>query len=183
MSTYLLTCECGKNVPVEIGQAGGRVACSCGAQLQVPPLRKLRHLPVATPKIAPSQAAWNPRKGIVAAGLIMAVLLACVALGSRVTEPTVPEFDPVGRLNAVDEGLKSMTPIESWRLWVEIYRPLADSGFAVFQHPHAASIEQQIAERRFLQKTLLILAGICAAVAVAAAFWPRPTTRRLAATR
>ena len=48
MTKYLLTCECGKTVPVEVGQAGEQVACQCGAKLDVPPLRKLRHLPVAT---------------------------------------------------------------------------------------------------------------------------------------
>ena len=47
MTKYLLTCECGKTVTVDIGQAGEQVACQCGAKLDVPPLRKLRHLPAA----------------------------------------------------------------------------------------------------------------------------------------
>ena len=69
MSTYLLTCDCGKTVPVEIGQAGGQVTCSCGTQLDVPTLRKLRHLPAAATAEEPSRPATVGArgKGVIAA--------------------------------------------------------------------------------------------------------------------
>ena len=51
MTKYALTCECGNTLSVEIGQAGEQVICQCGAKLDVPPLRKLRHLPVVTETI------------------------------------------------------------------------------------------------------------------------------------
>lgn len=177
MSKYLLTCECGKKIPVDVGQAGGSVTCSCGAQLDVPALRNLRNLPLAQPEAARSRPPWNASKGFTAAGLIVAALLAAYALWNRFTEPTVPKFDPEYRINTVNEGLEKMSPVEAWQLWVQVYQPLAKSGFAVFEHPHAEAIEQHIARRRTLQTTLLIAAAICACLALTAALWPRTKSR------
>ncbi len=178
MSKYLLTCQCGKTVPVDVGQAGGRVTCVCGAQLEVPTLRKLRHMPIERPAVSQTRAAWSPRKGFVAAGLIVAGLLVASAIWSRFNDPVVPKFDPVGQTSAVNNVLEDITPVQAWKLWVEIYRPRASSGFAVYQHPHAAVIEQSIAERRFLQKTLIIAAAIIVVIALSIAFWPSLAARR-----
>jgi hypothetical protein len=175
MSKYLLNCPCGKQVQVDVGQAGGKVTCSCGTQLDVPALRNLRHLPSAEPDSAPSSTGWNLRKGMIAASLIVAGLLAGYAGWNYLTEPTLPKFDPEYRTSAVDAGLEKMTPVEAWQLWVEVYRPLATSGFAIYEHPHKASIEEHIAFRRVLQSTLLIIAGVAAAIAITAALWPKPT--------
>jgi hypothetical protein len=172
MSTYLLTCDCGKTVPVEVGQAGERVACECGAQLEVPTLRKLRHLPVARSELAPSRGAWSASKGLVAAGLIVAGLLAIAAAWSWLTEPAVPKFDPDAQLRAVDMELAEITPSNAWLRWVTYYQPLARLGFSDLQYPYTAVIERQIAQRRFLQTMLLVIAGVCAAVALIALFWP-----------
>lgn len=176
MSTYLLTCQCGKQVPVEVGQAGERVTCSCGNELEVPTLRKLRHLPLAQPAATTKPTAankWNPKKGFIAAALILAALLAAGAAWNRWKEPFVPQFDSVGRTKAVREGLAQMKPVEAWTLWVEVYRPMATTGFGVFQHPHTEAIESAIVQHRFLQKALLIAAAFCVLLSLAAAFWPR----------
>ena len=175
MSKYLLTCGCGTGAPVEVGQAGGQVDCpACGAKLDVPPLRKLRHLPAAAEASEPAATTWGARQGVAAAGLILAGALAGIALWNRFTEPTVPEFDPAARLQSVDQSLETMTPAQGWQLWVELYRPMAERGFAIMENPHKDAIEQHIARRRFFQKTLLIAAAICTAVALAAILWPRP---------
>ena len=179
MTSYLLTCSCGTAVPVEVGQAGGQIACpSCGAQLDVPPLRKLRHLPPAAPKTTTAPSTWNARQGVATAGLILAAILVTVALWSRYSEPTVPEFDPAARLQSVDSALETMTPVQGWQMWVELYRPMAERGFAIIEDPHKPAIEHYIARKRFFQKTLLVAAAICAAVALTAIVWPRPTPRR-----
>ena len=179
MSKYLLTCGCGASVPVDAGQAGERIACpSCGAQLEVPTLRKLRHLPVAAPETQPARSTWGTRQGVATASLILAVILVAVALWSRFREPVVPEFDPQARLQSVDSALEEMTPVEGWQLWIDLYRPLAERGFARIEDPHKPAIEQYIARRRFFQKTLLALAALSIAVALAAALWPRRTPRR-----
>jgi hypothetical protein len=89
------------------------------------------------------------------------------------SEPTIPPFDPVSYQRTWDERLTSMTPVEGWRLWIDYLRPMAERGYAVFEHRDAAAIEEIIAGKRFFQKMMLILAGVCVAVAVLAAVWPR----------
>ena len=177
MSKYLLTCECGKKIPVDVGQAGGSVTCSCGAQLDVPALRNLRNLPLAQPEAARSRTPWNASKGFTAAGLIVAGLLAAFALWNRFTEPAAPKFDPLRQTRAVNDVLEKISPTDAWMMWVNVYQPMAKRGFGVYQHPHAEAIEQHIARRRTLQTTLLILAAVCAATALTAAFWPRTKPR------
>lgn len=174
MSAYFLTCSCGKKVAVDAGQAGGRATCTCGQQLDVPTLRNLRHLPRAEPEAGKSRptagAAWNMKKGFVAAGLIIAGLLTAYALWNRFTEPAVPKFDAKYRSQKVNEGVERLTPLDAWNLWVEHYRPMADRGFEVFQHPHQTAIEDHVASRRMLQATLLITAGVIVAVSLTIAF-------------
>jgi hypothetical protein len=178
MSTYLLTCECGKTIPVEVGQAGERVACECGVQLEVPTLRKLRHLPVAEPLAVKPRATWNARKGLVSASLIASAVLFIAAAWSRWTEPSIPEFKPENQLHVVDTELAKITPAEAWQRWVAFYQPLAKRGFTPLEYPFAAAIEQKIAERRFLQKVLLSIAVVWAAIALIVALWPRPKPGR-----
>jgi hypothetical protein len=177
MTKYLLTCGCGATLPVDVGQAGDRISCQCGAIVEVPPLRKLRHQPAATAPTTES-IAWNARRGIVAALAILAGVLVLIALWSRVTEPTIAKFDPGIRTQGVEEGLKGMTPLRGWQLWIEVYRPLAERGFFEFVDPHAPVIEQQIAKKRFLQWTLLVAAAVCAALAGVVALWPREISRQ-----
>jgi hypothetical protein len=145
--------------------------------LDVPPLRKLRHLPVATTLAGRGAAAWSARQGIIAACLVLAAVPALWACWSRFSEPRIAPFDADIRRQVVDQGLKGMTPVEAWNLWVDRYRPMAEHGFAELQHPHAAAIEQYVAKQRFLQKTLLAVAGGLAAVALVAAVWKRPKAR------
>jgi hypothetical protein len=178
MSTYLLTCQCGKTIPVEVGQAGGRVACDCGAQVDVPTLRKLRHLPIAKPDAGSHRSAWNARKGVAAAGIILTCLFAAYALWNRVTEPKVVPFDPAARTNIVNERLDTMTPLQCWTMWIEIYQPLAKTGFGIFEDPHNDAVERIVAHRRGVQTALLIIAAVCALVAAAAAFWRSGTSRQ-----
>jgi hypothetical protein len=179
MSKYLLGCECGEAVPVDLGQAGGRVVClKCGRQLEVPPLRMLRHLPQATAAAEKASFAWGPRQGVMTAGVVLAVALLAVALWSRLSEPSVPEFSPSARLQSVDTALDTMTPVQAWDLWITLYRPMAERGLAVMEDPHKPAIEQYVAKKRFFQKTMLIAAGACAAVAAIAAVWPKKNQLR-----
>jgi hypothetical protein len=182
MTTYLVTCDCGKKLPVEIGQAGGQVVCECGASVAVPPLRQLRHLPTAEPAVSEKKpaAAWDIRKGVASACLVVAVILAGLAGWSRYREPVVPEF-PKDHVESFTKYIDTFSPADAWTLWVVQYRQLAARGFNELRHPHAAAIEQSIAEKRFLQKVLLAVAAVCAFIGVAAALWPSP--KPLPATR
>jgi hypothetical protein len=176
MPTYLLACKCGNSTPVEVGQAGGRVVCECGAQLDVPTLRQLRHLPqVQAPTAQSTRAAreWNPRKGVIAASLVAVMLLTAIVAWSRWTEPTIPQFDPAIHTKGIEERLRTETPAQAWAWWIQYYKSLAQRGFPIFQAHNEAAIQYQINRARFLQKSLLAVAGLAAVVGVAAALWPR----------
>jgi hypothetical protein len=178
MAKYLLTCDCGTTLPVDVGQAGGKVVCACGRSVDVPTLRMLRHLPQAPEERAAPTSAWGVRKGTIAVFLILAAALGGFAAVNRLTEPRLPEFSPATQLSLVDQQLERMTPVQAWQLWVGQYRPLAEQGFTPMQSPHEPAIRAEIARRRFLRKVVLSLAGVCAALALVAAVWPAAKTRR-----
>jgi hypothetical protein len=181
MSKYLLTCTCGNEVPVEIGQAGGRVACTCGAQLDVPTLRQLRHLPQEKAAETGAAASWGTHQGWIAAALIFVAALLAWTAWSWWTQPSQPKFDAthaVEHMALVDQNLKKWTPTDGWNLWIEHYRPLSERGLGVFHAQNAAQIETKIAEARFLRGMLLTMAVVFAAVAAAIAFWPRPVAKK-----
>lgn len=177
MTTYLVKCECGKDVSVQVGQAGEQVSCACGKQVSVPPLRMLRHLPVVEHEVKQTGAAWDARKGGAAAGFIAALILVAIAAWSWFTEPVVPTF-PADHESTMSKFVETVKPLEAWQMWIDSYRPLAESGFTEFRHPHAEAYEKYIADKRFLQKVLLVLAAVAAGIAAAVAFWPRSAPRR-----
>jgi hypothetical protein len=181
MASYLLNCGCGKTVPVEIGQAGGRVSCSCGTQLDVPTLRQLRHLPQAKVEQTQSRGSWGTRQGWIAASSIVVAALLAWSAWSWWTEPAQPKFVAADYIALVDAHLKEWTPADAWKRWIEFYRPLAERGLPVFQAGNAAEIESRITHARFLRRMLWSVAGIFAAAAAAGVFWPEPVavkTRR-----
>jgi hypothetical protein len=174
MSKYLVECSCGNKLPVEIGQAGGRITCTCGNLVDVPPLRKLRHLQPDTAVAQRPTSTWSARKGVITASLVVAGVLTIVNAWSWSTQPEVPVFDPVAyQREVVEPRLKAITPTQSWQMWIEYYRPLAERGFAQLELANRGQIERIVAERQSLRRTLWILVAIAAAVAAAAAFWPK----------
>jgi hypothetical protein len=176
MPTYLLDCRCGNRVPVEIGQAGGQITCKCGTQLDVPPLRQLRHLPVASEE-KKGHKTWGARQGVMTLSLLVLAGLIAAIIWSWATQPTIPKFDPEEHLRGIDEHIKSMTPVESWDVWLN-YRMMAEHGIPVFEFANRGAIEQQIAHRQSLRRTLGIAAAAMAVIALAAAFWPKPMRRQ-----
>ena len=181
MPTYLLACKCGKSAPVEVGQAGGQVVCDCGTRLDVPTLRQLRRLPqVQAPTVQSRRVGreWNPRKGVIAASLVAVTLLTAIVAWSRWTEPAIPNFDPAIHTKGIEERLRTETPSQAWEWWIQYYKSLAQRGFPVFQAPNEAAIQYQISRSRFLQKTLLAVAGLAAVVGITAAIWPKAKPRK-----
>jgi hypothetical protein len=181
MARYLLTCECGASVPVEAGQAGGQVNCTCGRPLDVPPLRHLRHLPAAAPtqaERAQTGSRWSVRHGIATLCLLVAGVLAAVAAWSRFNEPVVPEFNPAAHTGHMENQIDALTPEQAWQVWVYQYQPLAEVGFAPLENRQEPAIRAYIENQRFFQRAVLIAAGVCAAIALLAIVWPRSQTRR-----
>lgn len=63
MPTYLLTCECGLDLPVQVAQAGDQLTCSCGTRIAVPNLRDVKQLPLADDQLNKSKGEWNTLGG------------------------------------------------------------------------------------------------------------------------
>lgn len=157
---------------MEIGQAGGQVTCACGARLDVPPLRQLRHLPRSAPaEEQQTSGSWGVRQGILAASLIAAAGLFAWGAWVWSREPVIPEFDPAARMQAIERQIK--TPAEAWNAWIEYYRPMAEHGIPVFRVGNAAQIELAIAHARFLRWMLWAFAAVFGVLAACAAFWPK----------
>lgn len=65
---HLLTCQCGKSVPVSRSQAGSEITCECGAILKVPKLRELNALPVVEESTSQQAvSSWGGKRGFVLA--------------------------------------------------------------------------------------------------------------------
>jgi hypothetical protein len=173
MSKYLVECRCGNQLPVDIGQAGGRVTCSCGNVVDVPPLRQLRHLPQDTTAVERPVSTWSPRKGLITASVLLVCIITIVNAISWFTQPTIPEFNADQYNQMVESRLKTLTPVEGWNQWVGHYRTLGEHGFGRLELVNRAAVESVVAGRQSLRRTLWVVAAIAAAVALAAAFWPK----------
>lgn len=160
-------------MPVELGQAGQQVVCSCGTKLDVPPLRQLRELPLAPETDDRPGSAWTTRHGVITAALILAVALAVIAGYNWFTAPSLPKFDPAARTRTVEKGIGDLTPAEGWRMWVNLYAPLVKHGLQEFPNEREPAIRQSITRHRIIAMTMLIPAGILVVVAVVTALWPK----------
>jgi hypothetical protein len=78
---HLLSCGCGRKIPVLRSQAGQELTCECGQRLQVPTLRGFADLPTAQaaaiPAASEARRAWGGWRGtIMALSLAVFVLFA-----------------------------------------------------------------------------------------------------------
>ena len=141
MSTYLLTCECGLNMPVQVAQAGAQLTCSCGAHITVPNLRDVKQLPLADDQLNTPQGEWNAT-----GGSIFAIAIVFIAVGLTVaaynysagkqltqTTDTTAETNEYGTI-VIDQ----MPPLES----IEIFAVIVGHGLG----------EQQTVDFRVEQK-------------------------------
>jgi hypothetical protein len=177
MAAYLLTCTCGNTIPVEIGQAGGQVKCTCGKSVDVPPLRQLRHLPQqqSEPKPERKAANWGTRQGWITASLIAAAILLGWSAWSWFKDPPIPVFDPKARMASVEQQIK--TPTGAWESWIGFYKPMAEHGLPVFQPANAHLVYQEIASRQFFRRMLWSIAGLLGLAAMSGLFWPEPARK------
>ena len=53
---YRLTCQCGKEYPIETSQAGRVIECACGERLRVPSMLKIKRLPLWGEDASPEPA-------------------------------------------------------------------------------------------------------------------------------
>lgn len=129
-SKFLLTCSCGRQHVVQPSQAGDRVLCECGVQLDVPTLRRLKTLPPAAEEATEKkQAAWGPSQGLMMSGAAI-LLLALVMTGYLyMKRPAPPELD-VQRSALTKEAIQNVTLAQSWEIWLDFReRGLGDRVF------------------------------------------------------
>jgi hypothetical protein len=167
MPRHLLTCTCGRQIPVELSQAGEELRCTCGAAVSVPTFRQLRELPLAPVEPVKQLAthAWGARRGTIAASLIFATLLLLGAGVSRYFEPVLPRFNPAAWNQSVSGEIDKMVPAEAWKIWTDNYRSLSRTGFIVMEHPATQVIQEVIDQHRRIEFTLLGAAAFCGLVA------------------
>jgi hypothetical protein len=138
----------------------------------------LRHLPVETVDQPLVSRAWRPRNGFVAAFVALAVILAATAGAVWLTEPKVAQIDLTNMHQNVQQRIDQMTPAEWWDMWTYRYRPEVERGFTVYESRMSPAQLQEQTKKRLIEKALLIVAAIAAAVAGIAALWPAGQTRR-----
>ena len=126
MPTYLLTCECGLDMPVQVAQAGDQLTCSCGARITVPNLRDVKQLPLADDQLAKPKGEWNATGGsifalaivFIAAGLTVATYNYSVGK-QLITTDTTDAANEYGNI-VIDQ----MPPFES----IEIFAIIVGRG-------------------------------------------------------
>lgn len=159
---YLLQCDCGNQQPVTTHQAGSQVSCNCGQRLDVPPLRKLRHLPVQPEQAAGHSGTWTFRHAVATGGSIVTLALLTWAGWLWRTEPVVPQFDPQRHATALEAGLDRISPAELWTRWHYEYETLPEQGFEVFSSPRRDYLQTAAEQQRLLRRVILAIAGVVA---------------------
>ena len=162
---YLLPCgACGEKQAIEPRQAGRRIACGCGAVLEVPSLRGIRELAHTAPtKTRRTGPAWSPARGLAfVGGMLVAVVGLLVAGYALLVWRSLDTSEPLPEdLAAVYALIDQKTPEETLLLWQEEIR---DRGIGTYQRP-AYIVAGDIA--RFFG--MLAIGGACLAVTGAAA--------------
>lgn len=101
---YLLPCSCGRKLPVDLAQAGNRIHCECGAELEVPTLLHLKRLERAVPADSAATvegATWGARQRIALAGAVFSLAGIFFAAWCFTTRPRildVAEYPPMAAL-------------------------------------------------------------------------------------
>jgi hypothetical protein len=177
---YLLPCTCGNAIPVDIGQAGQRVACVCGKSVDVPTRRGIKELRPATAEnvkddaVRLRAAAWSPLQGaIFSSGTLLVFIGFCVAAyfgyqasGIKIVEPTPAQ------LAADEEGFASL-PID---VMYDSYTKVREMGVADPQRPAYVQLKRYREQLVKYAMTGGIVAGTGALLA-AGAFLIRPARK------
>src|SRR5262249_46883110 len=113
---YLLPCPaCNLRLPVETGQAGQTIRCSCGNSVEVPSIRGLRDLE-QVPDERPVAASWTRRKGLLFLGAAMSIgaLVAVAAiLALRPSANDDRGFMISVNEEAIHSEVAALSPVES----------------------------------------------------------------------
>ena len=117
---YLFPCDCGRKLTVDTFQAGEKITCECGKEIELPSLREMRMLEPAEaekPKQA-SRPSWGMPDKLLMTGII---LIGCGAIGAGLLwhfwPITPPEWEV--DLEVIQEYTQKMSLQESMKMWDE----------------------------------------------------------------
>jgi hypothetical protein len=151
---YLLPCRCGRQITVEIREAGETVACPCGKSLAIPTMLEMAALEVAPDEApSPSADAWNwPHRLLLLGSMLLAVAIAG-GICLRWSRPIAPSdaIDP----EALRLSASKLSPADTWRNW-ELLRQGLDR-----------RVDQKFAERMSLYHIGMGLIALLALLGVA----------------
>lgn len=155
---FLLDCPCGKQVQVTRSQAGSRVECACGKSLEVPPLRKLVHLPPVDNIVAAEGPIWNLNRGLIFLGAVIALPALAFCAFLYYSLPQLSESN-------IERYVNEISPVESWVLW-RFY----EDGMPKQPSPHTQAMLKGIDDTWRHIKLALIVAAIGVAIAACGLF-------------
>ena len=157
---YLLPCSCGQKNPVEPGQAGQKIACLCGAALEVPTMLGMTALEPADPDPVwqSPPAAWGLRQGLVMLGAIIVVSAIGLEIHLYLRRPLQPTPEQIR------QRIQSFTPSQSWDHWKVLRAAGPDPSNPRFDKQYA----QALSRHRLWMGVVLIFAAGGIALIVAA---------------
>ena len=165
---YLYPCRCGQKHSIQTHQAGQTLRCSCGAQLELPTLRKIVLLEkdtsdsIASKKSGFWSVPWGSKQRLLLLGII-ALAVSCVSAGIAWSQWPTPPKRHVD-LDALHRDVMALTPLQSMQAWQALtYTPLGK--WAVSQVSPAETIFYQ--RRLGEQRSLAMVSAIAALIALA----------------
>lgn len=175
---YLLPCSCGESILIELSQAGERIRCQCGNELEVPTMRHIRQLQRAadTGPVAKPRKSWPMMYGLLfAVGLATTVAGLAVAgyyqWGRSQLQTEETQWDDVEAAARAIDKLPADVAFDEWR-------KLRDFGLGA-QTPPEFVIHRHVSG--IWLKIVWIglgVAGIGLLIIAIAVALPRPKTRR-----
>ena len=168
---FLLPCECGQSLVVQIGQAGQDITCACGRTVTVPGMREIRRLQAADPDAAAQSDCRAPAAGLSPARVVFALGVAVAFLGLAFAGFMLVQRSQLDLgLSADEQKTFEDGVIEAFSvdLALDAWREMRSAGLGA-QDPSASLIGRKLYEETgiAIQQALIVtaIAGALAAIA------------------
>lgn len=160
---YLLPCKCGKEIPVELRQAGQQVRCECGAEHEVPrmqDLRRLKHADAPQPETRPmAKRRWGRRQRLLVVGGVLVLLAALLGVYLYGREPQL--------------NVESLRPWQTVQVWEQFRGGLQG------RLPTERAYEEELQKHRRWVYVAVVLGGLGVLTMLSSLFVSAgPPTRR-----